>query len=108
KRQGVDPTELNIKDGSGLSPENRVTTKALVQVLQYARKQTWFPGFYLALPENNGMKLKSGTIAGVKAYCGYHTSKAGITYSVSFIVNNFNGSERELVQKMYAVLNELK
>ncbi|RYY65127.1 MAG: D-alanyl-D-alanine carboxypeptidase/D-alanyl-D-alanine-endopeptidase [Chitinophagaceae bacterium] len=108
KERGIDPVELNIKDGSGLSPENRVTTHAQAQVLQYARKQSWFPGFYLALPEYNGMKLKSGTIGGVKAYCGYHTSKAGVTYTVSFIVNNYNGSEREIVQKMYAVLNELK
>ncbi|TCZ65676.1 D-alanyl-D-alanine carboxypeptidase/D-alanyl-D-alanine endopeptidase [Flaviaesturariibacter aridisoli] len=108
KVRGIDPVELRIKDGSGLSPENRVTTRAQGQVLQYARKQSWFPGFYLALPEYNGMKLKSGTIGGVKAYCGYHTSKAGVTYTVSFIVNNYNGSERELIQKMYAVLNELK
>ncbi|RYY41334.1 MAG: D-alanyl-D-alanine carboxypeptidase/D-alanyl-D-alanine-endopeptidase [Chitinophagaceae bacterium] len=108
KARGIDPAELAIRDGSGLSPENRVTTRALVQVLQYARKQSWFFGFYNALPEYNGMKLKSGTIGGVKAYCGYHTSKAGVTYTVSFIVNNYNGSEREIVQKMYAVLNELK
>ncbi|GAB4091525.1 D-alanyl-D-alanine carboxypeptidase/D-alanyl-D-alanine-endopeptidase [Flaviaesturariibacter terrae] len=108
KEHGIDPVELNIKDGSGLSPENRVTTHAQVQVLQYARRQSWFPGFYLALPEYNGMKLKSGTIGGVKAYCGYHTSRAGVTYTVSFIVNNYNGSERELVKKMYAVLDELK
>lgn len=108
KERGIDPIELNIRDGSGLSPENRVTTHAQVQVLQYARKQSWFTGFYLALPEYNGMKLKSGTIGGVKAFCGYHTSKDGVTYTVSFIVNNYNGSERELVQKMFAVLNELK
>ncbi|RYZ19535.1 MAG: D-alanyl-D-alanine carboxypeptidase/D-alanyl-D-alanine-endopeptidase [Chitinophagaceae bacterium] len=108
RQNGIDPAELRLRDGSGLSPENRVTTRAQVQVLQYARKQSWFPGFYLALPEYNGMKLKSGTIGGVKAYCGYHTSKAGVTYTVSFLVNNYNGSEREIVQKMYAVLNELK
>ena len=108
QEKGVDPAELRLRDGSGLSPENRITTRAQAQVLQYARKQSWFPGFYLALPEYNGMKLKSGTIGGVKAYCGYHTSKAGVTYTVSFIVNNYNGSERAIVQKMFAVLNELK
>ncbi|RYY99291.1 MAG: D-alanyl-D-alanine carboxypeptidase/D-alanyl-D-alanine-endopeptidase [Chitinophagaceae bacterium] len=108
KERGIDPVELRVKDGSGLSPENRVTTHAQVQVLQYARRQAWFPGFYLALPEYNGMKIKSGTIGGVKAFCGYHTSKAGVTYTVSFIVNNYNDSERSIIQKMYAVLNELK
>jgi D-alanyl-D-alanine carboxypeptidase/D-alanyl-D-alanine-endopeptidase (penicillin-binding protein 4) len=106
--KGIDPIELNIKDGSGLSPENRVTTHAQAQVLLYAKKQDWFQGFYNAFPEYNGMKLKSGTIGGVKGYCGYHTARNGKAYVVSFLVNNYNGSESALVRKMYAMLNELK
>jgi D-alanyl-D-alanine carboxypeptidase/D-alanyl-D-alanine-endopeptidase (penicillin-binding protein 4) len=54
------------------------------------------------------MKLKSGTIGGVKGYCGYHTARNGKAYVVSFLVNNYNGSESALVRKMYAMLNELK
>ena len=101
-------TEMNIVDGSGLSPLNRITTHAQVQVLQHAKKQSWFPGYYDAFPEYNGMKMKSGTINGVKAFCGYHKSKAGQEYIFSFIVNNYNGSSSALVQKMYKVLDELK
>jgi D-alanyl-D-alanine carboxypeptidase/D-alanyl-D-alanine-endopeptidase (penicillin-binding protein 4) len=108
KNIGVDATELNMKDGSGLSPQNRVTTHAQVSVLQYAQKQPWFAAYYLAFPEFNGMKLKSGTIGGAKSFCGYHTSKDGISYIVSFIVNNYNGPSSSLVQKMYRVLDVLK
>ena len=106
--KGIDPTAMNITDGSGLSPQNRVTTDALVKVLQFAEKQTWFNAFYDALPEYNGMKLKSGTINGVKAFCGYHTSKLGKRYIIAFIINNFNGAPATMVQKMYTVLNVLK
>ncbi|MBD0333053.1 MAG: D-alanyl-D-alanine carboxypeptidase, partial [Chitinophagaceae bacterium] len=108
KQKGLPETELNILDGSGLSPQNRVTTHAEVFVLQYARQQPWFPGFYNSLPEYNNMKMKSGTIGGVKGFCGYHTSKDGNEYIFSFLVNNYNGPASTLVQKMYKVLDELK
>ena len=108
KDKGIDPVELNVLDGSGLSPSNRVTTHALVEVLRYAKKQSWFNGFYNSLPEYNGMKMKSGTIKDVKGFAGYHTSKEGVEYIFSFLVNNYNGATSILVQKMYKVLDELK
>lgn len=108
KSKGIDETELNMVDGSGLSPLNRVTTHAQATILQYAKKQTWFPGFYLSLPEFNGMKMKSGTIRGAKGFTGYHTSKSGKEYIFSFLVNNYNGSASAIVQKMYKVLDLLK
>jgi serine-type D-Ala-D-Ala carboxypeptidase/endopeptidase (penicillin-binding protein 4) len=108
KQKGIDPVELRMVDGSGLSPLNRVTTHAQVQVLQYAKTQSWFKGYFDAFPEYNGMKIKSGTINGVKGFCGYHKAKDGNEYIFSFLVNNYNGSASEIVKKMYKVLDELK
>lgn len=107
EQHGIDAVELNIVDGSGLSPLNRVTTHSQVQVLQYAREQSWFDAFYHSLPVYNGMKMKSGTIRNVKGFTGYHTS-GGRTYIFSFLVNNYNGPAAALVRKMYAVLDVLK
>ena len=108
KQKGIDPLELNLYDGSGLSPLNRVTTHAQVEVLKYARKQNWFSYFYNAIPEFNGMKMKSGTISDVKGFCGYQKAKDGKEYIFSFIVNNYNGMSLSLVNKMYKVLDILK
>lgn len=108
KEKGIPETELNIVDGSGLSPFNRVTTRAEVSVLLHARQQPWFKGFYASLPVYNGMTIKSGTVRGVKGFCGYHTAKDGKEYIFSFLVNNYNGPAGALVQKMYRVLDELK
>ena len=108
KQKGLDPDELNIKDGSGLSPQNRVTTHAQVEILKYAKKQSWFPYFFDALPEFNNMKMKSGTISEVKSFCGYHTSGHGTQYIFSFIINNYTGYSSSVVQKMYKVLDILK
>jgi D-alanyl-D-alanine carboxypeptidase/D-alanyl-D-alanine-endopeptidase (penicillin-binding protein 4) len=108
KDKGIAAAQLRMVDGSGLSPLNRVTTRAQVAVLQYARQQAWFPGYFAGFPEYNGMKMKSGTINGAKGFCGYHTSAGGVTYVFSFLVNNYNGSASQVVQKMYTVLNGLK
>lgn len=108
KQKGIDEDELNIGDGSGLSPQNRVTTHAQVEILKYAKRQSWFPYFYEALPEYNGMKMKSGTIKDVKGFCGYHKAANGKEYIFSFLINNYNGPTSNLIGKMYRVLNMLK
>ncbi|MEO7531592.1 MAG: D-alanyl-D-alanine carboxypeptidase/D-alanyl-D-alanine-endopeptidase, partial [Sediminibacterium sp.] len=42
KERGIESSALHILDGSGLSPQNRVTVDALVKVLQYAKSRPWF------------------------------------------------------------------
>ena len=106
--RGIEKSALNILDGSGLSPANRVTTKALVTVMLYARKQPWFNSFYTALPEMNGIKMKDGYISGVRSYTGYIKSKTGVEYTFSFVVNNFDGNAGTVREKMWKVLNLLK
>jgi D-alanyl-D-alanine carboxypeptidase/D-alanyl-D-alanine-endopeptidase (penicillin-binding protein 4) len=108
KERGIEPSALHIIDGSGLSPQNHVTADALVKVLQYAKSRPWFPYYYDALPVYNGMKLKSGTIGGVKSFAGYHTAKDGTAYTVALIINNYDGSAAEIVGKMFKLLDELK
>ncbi len=108
KEKGLDEEELNIYDGSGLSPLNRVTTHAQVEILKYARIKDWYPSFLQSLPEYNGMTMKSGTISDVKGFCGYHKSKDGREYIFSFLVNNYNGKTAPVVSKMFKVLDVLK
>ncbi len=108
KDKGIDENELNMYDGSGLSPLNRVTTHAQVEILKYAKRQDWFPAFYESIPEYNDMKMKSGTISDVKGFCGYHRSKNGKEYIFSFLVNNYSGRASAIVARMYKVLDVLK
>ncbi|HEX2628202.1 MAG TPA: D-alanyl-D-alanine carboxypeptidase, partial [Chitinophagaceae bacterium] len=108
EQKGMDKEELNVYDGSGLSPLNRVTTHAQVEILKHARTRDWYPYFFDALPEYNDMKMKSGTISDVKGFCGYHKASDGKEYIFSFLVNNYSGRSSELVGKMYKVLDNLK
>jgi D-alanyl-D-alanine carboxypeptidase/D-alanyl-D-alanine-endopeptidase (penicillin-binding protein 4) len=108
QQKGIPKTALEIQDGSGLSPQNRVTTSALAKALLYAKNQPWFAAFYNGLPEYNGMKLKSGSIGGVRAYAGYHKTSNGKEYAISIIANGYNGSGSAVTKKMFVVLDVLK
>lgn len=105
--RGIDQRSLNIFDGSGLSPATKVTTQTLAIVLQSAKKETWFPDFYESLPVYNEMKMKSGSILNVLCYAGYQTHN-GRDLCFSIMVNNYNGSSKEVKQKMFRLLDELK
>jgi D-alanyl-D-alanine carboxypeptidase/D-alanyl-D-alanine-endopeptidase (penicillin-binding protein 4) len=107
KNKGMDPSALNIIDGSGLSPANRVTTQALVTVMEYARKQSWFSSFYHALPTISGIKMKSGSIGGVISYTGYIKGKDNNQYTFAFVINNYDGNDNEVRRKMWRLLGEL-
>ena len=107
-KRGIEKSALKIIDGSGLSPANRLTTDALVKILQYAKLQSWYPSFYNALPEMNGIKMKDGYIGGVRSYAGYITSRSGISLCFAFIVNNFDGNPASAREKIWKVLDLLK
>lgn len=104
--KGIEKSTLNIIDGSGLSPGDRITTAAMASILFQAQKEVWFPDYYKAFPEYNGMKIKSGTINDVSAFAGYHTDAAGNKYIVVININNYSGSG--INKKLFKVLDELK
>src|SRR5690606_23171686 len=41
----IPTSELNLKDGSGLSPQTRVTTLAMTKIMNYAQQRPWFADF---------------------------------------------------------------
>ncbi|SDR06181.1 D-alanyl-D-alanine carboxypeptidase / D-alanyl-D-alanine-endopeptidase (penicillin-binding protein 4) [Chryseobacterium soldanellicola] len=105
KSKGINANMINFADGSGLSPQNYVAAKAEVQALLYAKKQPWFEAYYDGFPtQDNGMKMKSGTMKDTKSFAGYYTSKDGKKYVFSIIINNYQGSGSAELQKILNVL----
>jgi D-alanyl-D-alanine carboxypeptidase/D-alanyl-D-alanine-endopeptidase (penicillin-binding protein 4) len=105
--KGIDKRSMNIFDGSGLSPEDRITTSTMARILQSARAEAWFNDFYESLPVYNDMKMKSGSINSVQAYAGFQTHN-GRQLCFSIMVNNYYGPGSGIREKMFRVLNELK
>ena len=107
KKQGIDDYALNMIDGSGLSPQNRITTNDLVNVMVFARQQAWYPSFFDGLPLINGIKMKSGSINGVLSYTGF-IKNSSAEYVFAFIINNYIGSGGAMRKKMWDLLDKLK
>ncbi|WP_345234110.1 D-alanyl-D-alanine carboxypeptidase/D-alanyl-D-alanine endopeptidase [Olivibacter ginsenosidimutans] len=105
---GLEKGTLRIYDGSGLSPENRVTTMAMARILSSIKKEPWFASYYKSIPTYNGMKMKSGTIGGVLGYAGYQKAANGTELVFSLLVNNYEGSANGMRQQMFRLLDVLK
>ncbi|GAC1382970.1 MAG: D-alanyl-D-alanine carboxypeptidase/D-alanyl-D-alanine-endopeptidase [Ginsengibacter sp.] len=108
KSKGIDPAAINMKDGSGLSPSNRLTAAAIVSILKYDINQSWYESFLNALPVINGLKMKSGSIGDVLSYAGYAKNDRGDKFTFALIVNNYNGSADKMRIKMWKLLDNLK
>ncbi len=104
--KGIDKNALNMIDGSGLSPGNRITTMAMASILFQAQKEEWFPDYVKSFPEYNGMTMKSGNINDVTAYAGYYTNSNGQKYIAVININNYSGSR--ISKKLFQVLDALK
>lgn len=98
---------LKIYDGSGLSRDNMISANTLTDVLWLMSKHPHFEWYYksLATPDDRGdllvlrwflrplkkvnqVRLKGGTIDGVKAAAGYVTDQNGELVSFALIANN--------------------
>jgi len=108
QRLNIPTSELQIKDGSGLSPQNRVTSLAMSKIMNYALDRPWFTDFEKSLPTINKMSMKSGTIGGVLGYTGYQTNASGQKVTFSLLVNNYTGGTTAMRQEMFRLLDNLK
>jgi len=114
--KGLSVDQLFQLDGSGLSPSNAVSANFFVELLIYMKtKSKYTDFFYSSLPVsgvNGTMKeiltktslegkvhAKSGTLARVKSYAGFIEAKDK-TLVFALIVNNPNGTSKEVVKKM--------
>lgn len=120
-QRGLDTRELEMLDGSGLSPENRVTPAFLtamlgkiyredpshtfMQVLPRAGKDGTLTIFLKNTPLEGKARLKSGTIRNVVTYAGYVTL-GGKTYTVALFVNNYYGTASSIRKGMERILLE--
>lgn len=113
---------LQIFDGSGLSKYNRVSPKALGEVLDFMYKTPYFEDFFqsLSVVGIDGtlrhrfsdkdlvgkIYAKTGYIKGVKNLSGYVISKDGQVYIFSVLINNLKSTKpaNELQENICKIL----
>ena len=104
--EGLDMSQINVRDGSGLSRKNSVTSQFLASFLVNAYHDKQLGSRYLSLypiagkdatvrsfmsrqPLSGELRVKSGSMSGVLCYVGYYTL-GNKTYAVVLMGNNFS------------------
>nr|WP_320118456.1 D-alanyl-D-alanine carboxypeptidase/D-alanyl-D-alanine-endopeptidase [uncultured Marinifilum sp.] len=111
---------ISLYDGSGLSHFNSVSASFFNQLMAYMYNSSNKKIFIESLPiagksgtlksfgKNTSIELnwkaKTGSMTGVRSYCGYLKSSSGKTYSISLIINNYKCSSSELKNKVVNLL----
>lgn len=119
ERNGINTQDAVLYDGSGLSRDNQLTVQILLDVLRLMSKHRDFAYFYdsLATPDDRGdllllrkrlspsrrtrdVRVKGGTLDGVKAQAGYVKDKNGRLIAFAAVANNLAGKD-EAVNRFY-------
>lgn len=120
--RGFDTETFFMEDGSGLSARNAVSAFNMSSLMsKVARDENLFPAFYnsLAIGGQSGtvkylfsknkavgsrIRVKSGSIRRVRAYCGYAKTQSGKIVAFSIMANNFSGSSTPIRQRMETIM----
>ena len=100
----MDPTELMLDNGSGLSRESRISAEILGKLLRYAWQSPFMPEFLSSLslsgldgtlrrrfrndPLTGKAHIKTGRLDDVAAIAGYLQSRSGNRYAVVALQNH--------------------
>jgi serine-type D-Ala-D-Ala carboxypeptidase/endopeptidase (penicillin-binding protein 4) len=95
--------ELVIKNGSGLSRDERISAASLARLLVHAWGGTQMPNFVASLPESGidgtmqkrpvaagAAFVKTGRLSDVRAIAGYVFAASGRRYAIAAIINDPN------------------
>lgn len=115
----ADATGVFNADGSGLSVDDRLTPRAMVQLLDYAHRAPWGPELHAALPlagesgtqrrrmkgspAQGNLHAKTGTTNDVIALAGYVTATDGELLSFAFL---YNGNDRWTAKATMDIMGE--
>ena len=113
---GIAPGDVIQTDASGLSRHDLVTPRALVALLSFAQKQSWFESYYASLPVagtdgtlEDRMKntpaagrihAKTGSVEHVRTLSGFAETPGGRRLIFSFLSNNQGGKSREAAEAL--------
>jgi D-alanyl-D-alanine carboxypeptidase len=120
KSKGLDTHGMYFDDGNGLSRNNAISPKQLVDALLIMTNSKYFLPFYESLPiagltgtlhkalkgtaAEGRVRAKTGTIAGVKSFAGYVKSVSGKELIFAIIVNDYTCRTKVIKKKLENIL----
>ena len=118
----LNPSGVQVVDGSGISRENHVTAYFVAQFLDVVARQPFFWDFVGTLgisrkmpeysiipqvPEGCSLKIKTGIMPGVRNCVGYFTNDDDEMYSFAILCNNYDGDDATMNALIRDILEEI-
>ena len=123
QRMRIESSGVTLEDGCGLSVRNRVTTdficRFLMEVSKASYSEEYMKTLALAgengtvknmltgLPSNVTVRMKTGSMTGVRAYAGYIKNAKGERLCFSVIANDFNCSGSQMKTKLEKIIMKI-
>lgn len=122
-KNAIPSSGLFLRDGSGLSRSNGLSTGHLCALLNYMYKSTNYNTFFETLPvtgksgtlkdicrnqaAHGKIHAKSGTMQRIKSYAGYAFTDSGRQLTFAIVMNNYDCSNYQATLKMQKIMNVL-
>ncbi|WP_424244708.1 D-alanyl-D-alanine carboxypeptidase/D-alanyl-D-alanine-endopeptidase (penicillin-binding protein 4) [Elusimicrobium posterum] len=121
----IPATDIRLYDGSGLAGNSFVNAQTIVSFLEKVTEKSYFDIFYSSMltPDEgeetyfsrmffgtnvyNNLRIKTGTMNGVRAYAGYTKDTKGRMIAFAFIANNYTAKTSDISKIFNAVLKQL-
>ncbi len=123
REKKLDVSGVKVVDGSGLSPLNKVTSDFMCRYLMAISKESFFNDFLRSLskvgengtaknllpnlPAGISVRVKTGTMDGVKAYAGYIDAANGDRLAFTIISNGHEVSSNAVAEKLNKILQKV-
>lgn len=123
---GAEVSELNIVDACGLSPLDKAKAENFTDLLKGVFRKKYYSDLYDSFvfpgdpdatghvrgmgkgtPLEKNLRLKSGSLNGVRSYTGYLKTKKGRTLAFTSIMNNYSVQGAEIDRLHEGLLLEL-
>lgn len=117
---GIDSTQFNVRDGSGLASDNLVTPLAFTRILRFIRRHPNWPTFAAGLPQSGNagslrnrfrntpiegrVWAKTGSISRVHTLSGFFENQDGRRYFFSVQANHHTLPGRVILAQIDSVV----
>ena len=109
--KGIDAGGVHIDDGSGLSRGNRVTAEFMCRYLAAVAREPFYEDFEVTLSEKKmqagTVRVKTGTMDGVKTLAGYVTASRGRKLAFCIICNGHDCSSQDAGTQLNKILEKI-
>jgi len=122
-KAGLSPASYDFYDGSGLSPDNRITPRAMVHYLHWVDTQPWVASWRAGLPIGGvdgtlarrmkgtilqgNLTAKTGTLLSTNALAGYMTAASGKELVFAIYASDRPSGAPSVLPTMDAALAEI-